>query len=112
MATPTTLAFDYGEDWAVDGTAVANDGVTPINLTGATVTIQIRNVAAILLASGTVTAILTVPLQGQYTLIVGHALTTGITPGVYSFTIRATLSSGSVIDLNTGTITVLANAFS
>ena len=112
MATPSTLAFDYGEDWAIDGTAVANDGVTPIDLTAGSVTIQVRNVAAILLASGVVTATLTVPLQGKYTLIVGHALTTGLTPGTYAFTIRATLSGGSVFDLNTGTLTVLPNAYS
>jgi hypothetical protein len=112
MAVQQNLAFDKGETWVINHTAYASDGSTALNLTGATVTIQVTNSSGTtVLAAGVATVVVTSASAGQSTITITPAMQTSFVQGQYNYTIRITLASGVVTDQNYGTLTVRLSAF-
>jgi hypothetical protein len=112
MAFQQNLAFDKGETWIIYHTALASDGITPLNLTGASVQIQVTNSGgSVVLAAGVATVSITNATAGQSTITITPAMQSSFTAGQYNYTIRVTLASGVVSDQNYGFITVTVSTF-
>jgi hypothetical protein len=110
MALRTDLAFDFGEDWNIALSCFQADGVTALDLTGA---------SALLVIGGTVSAptvsisgiVGALPTGGQVSFHVPPALQTplaGVAGLSAPYTIRVTLAGGAVTDQAYGNLKIRA----
>lgn len=105
----TKLGFTRGDNRTLKVMAVTKDdttesGLTPLNLTGATVKLTLKdkpsNPDALLVKTGTVTD----GPGGQVEFALASGDTWSLRPGVCFFDVRATLASGAVYTLLYGTL--------
>ena len=107
MAFRQNLSFTLGETWIIDHLAFQSDGVTALPITGATVSIQVKDkTGAIALAAGVATVTITDGPNGKSTLQVDPSMQGSFVVGVYRYTIRITLSNGVVTDQSQGSFSV------
>lgn len=107
MAYRQNLEFSLGETFLIDHVAHLADGVTVMPITGATVTLQVKDQKGnIVLAAGVATVTITDGPNGKSTIQVDPSMQTGFAVGVYRYTIRVTLSNGIVSDQTRGSFTV------
>ena len=100
----TTITRVRGDDWAIPG--VIADSDTPVDLTGATVTSQLRRHTEAATATATFTATVTDAVAGAVTLTLADTVTAAIDPGVYTYdvqvvdgSITTTYGAGSLLDV-------------
>ena len=115
MSIYVQVKVDLGADWVISHSAFAADNITPLDLTGATLAMQIVDKNGnIVVPSASVLYTGIAPLSaGKSTLTISAATqqALGIDVGTYEYTIRATLSNGLVTDLNYGPWAVKKTAF-
>ena len=110
MAKVQNLAYDLGETWIIDLDANDTDGVTPLDLTGATVSLSIKNASGyVIQAAQTTVTILNASLGlARITCSPTQQATANVTALVASYLIWVTLSSGIVSDQATGVFEIKA----
>lgn len=105
MTTRADLTFDLGEDWVISITCNMADGVTVLDLTGAAIALVVGTFAApVLTSTGSISA----PTAGRALFRVSPAQQSSapIAAGVYQYTIRATLSDGTLSDQAYGVLKI------
>lgn len=109
MAINNDLGFDLGEDWVVALTCHQADGVTLLDLTGATVTWAISGI----LGFSPTIAVSGAPASGVVNLRATPAQQTaaGILAGSYTYTMRAVLADGTKTDQSAGLLTIRQTEF-
>lgn len=107
MANRQNVEFLLGETWLIDHQAKQSDGVTTLPITGATVTIQIKDQQGnIVLAAGAATVSITDGPNGLSTIQIDPSMQSAFSIGVYRYTIRIVLSNGVVTFQTRGSFTV------
>lgn len=114
MALTTNLQFDLGESWQIDGTCNDTDGVTPLGLTGATISFYVRRRgdSQLLISPSQVTTSITSAAAGKYRIRMSPAQqqAAGLTPQAAWYLIRITLNDGTVTDQNDGAFIIRPTA--
>jgi hypothetical protein len=110
MPARNNLAFDLGEDWLIALTCHQADGVTPIDLTGATVTMAVSGTTGF---APTITpqAPLTAGLVNIRVTSAQQAAAGIVASGSLSYTIRVLLADGSVSDQTAGLLQIRKTEF-
>lgn len=103
--TVTRLEIKRGDSLALDCQALADDGVTPIDITGWTLRSQIRNARDGLLAELSVT--LTTPAEGRYSLTAALGATATWSPGSAEMDIEYEDPAGLVQSTETVPVLIL-----
>jgi hypothetical protein len=105
MPAKNDLTFDLGEDWVINLTCHQADAVTPLDITGATLTMAISGVTGFAPSvtvtdgpNGKVTIRATPAQQNAAAALAGG--------GLFGYTIRATLTNGLVSDQSAGVLRV------
>lgn len=113
MANAVNLAFDLGETWIIDLDANDTDGVTPLDLTGATVALSVKGASGYVIQAAQTTVTMLNAAGGIARIQCSPAQQTaaGVTAQNANYVIRVTLSSGIVTDQAYGTFTINATAF-
>jgi hypothetical protein len=110
MATAYNIAIDQGADWYLTVT-YQNPAGTPVNLTGYTAALQIRQNFSDANAELTLTTssgIFITPSTGTLAIHATAALTLAIGAGAYVYDIKITSSAGIVTRLTQGSFQVNA----
>jgi hypothetical protein len=110
MATAYNIAIDQGADWYLTVT-YQNPAGTPVNLTGYTAALQIRqnfSDANAELTLTTFSGIVITPSTGTLAIHATAALTLAIGAGAYVYDIKITSSAGIVTRLTQGSFQVNA----
>ena len=105
MTTRADLSFDLGEDWIVNITCNLADGLTILDLTSASIEMIVGTFSTPLItAVGTISA----PTTGKAIFHITPAQQTSaaISAGPYQYTIRATLSDGTLSDQAYGVLKI------
>lgn len=109
MGARRDWTFDIGEDWSLELACFEADGVTPLDLTGATVHFRVGLPdASTKDAAG---AVQSPAAAGVVFLILEGSDTAAIPVGRCSYTVRATLQDGRISDQLFGFITARATEF-
>jgi hypothetical protein len=102
MSLRSDLSFDIGEDWGVTLSCFQADGVTPLDLTGASAVWAIGGTVAapVATAAGSIAGVVSfrVPPGAQTSFQAGNA----------PYTIRVTLAGGAVTDQAYGNLKIRA----
>lgn len=108
MGARNDLTFDRGEDWIIDMTCYEADGETPVDLTGAAVTMAVSEIGNL-----PVGYISSAPTSGRVVVRCTPAqqTTAAIEPGKYDYSLRVTLASGVVSDQSVGVLNVRDSRF-
>lgn len=97
----STLTRTRGDDWTITGTISA--GGAAVNLTGATVTSQLRRSVESATAVATFTVTVTDAVAGEVSLALADTVTEDIAPGRYVFDVQVVLSGVTTTYANDGT---------
>ena len=84
----TTISRTRGDDWEITGTLSASG--SPIDLTTATVTAQMRRTIGSSVAA-TFTVTVTSAATGEISLALSDTITEGIDPGIYLFDVQVVI---------------------
>lgn len=103
MAENSNLAFDFGEDWLITLTCYEADGVTELDLTGASAVFCLGTFETpVLTATGAIGSPAT---DGVVDFHITPAQQANLRPRPYPWTARVTLESGLVTDQAYGQLT-------
>jgi hypothetical protein len=107
MSLRSDLSFDIGEDWGVTLSCFQADGVTPLDLTGASAVWAIGGTVAAPVATAA-GSIASPPTAGVVSFRVPPGAQTSFQAGNAPYTIRVTLAGGAVTDQAYGNLKIRA----
>ena len=110
MANVVNLAFDLGETWIIDINVNDSDGLTPYDLTGASIALTVKNSTGyVIQAAQTAVTILSASTGlARIQCTPAQQAAAGVTAQVASYLIRVTLASGLVTDQAKGVFEIKA----